>query len=128
MGRKPGDVLGDYILRERAGGGPASELWRAVHRDDPSRSAAVRFFIGGRGVPPLRVKADVLRGLDHPNIARVEEVDMAADAPYLRREWVDGQPAGALGRDVAVQVLRALAFAHERGVVHGRLGPADLLL
>lgn len=129
MGRKPGDVLGDYILRERAGGGPASELWRAVHRDDPARSAAVRFFIGGRGVPPLRVKADVLRGLDHPNIARVEEVDMAAAEPYLRREWVEGQPLERdLPRRAAEQVLRALAFAHARGVVHGRLVAADILL
>jgi hypothetical protein len=129
VGRKPGDVLGDYVLRERAGGGPASELWKAVHRDDPSRAAALRFFIGGRDVPPLRVKADALRGLDHPNIARVEEVDMAAPEPYLRREWVEGQ---ALDRDLprpaAEQVLRALAFAHARGVVHGRLVAADILL
>lgn len=129
MGRKAGDVLGDYVLRERAGGGPASELWKAVHRDDPARAAAVRFFAGGREVPPLRVKADALRGLDHPNIARVEEVDMAAEAPYLRREWVEGQ---ALDRDLppaaAEQVLRALAFAHARGVAHGRLVAADVLL
>ena len=129
MGRKPGDVLGDYVLRERVGGGPASELWKAVHRDDPSRAAALRFFSGGRDVPPLRVKADALRQLDHPNIARVEEVDMAPDAPRLRREWVEGQ---ALDRDLpasaAEQVLRALAFAHARGVVHGRLVAADVLL
>lgn len=129
MGRKAGDVLGDYVLRERAGGGPASELWKAVHRDDPARAAAVRFFLGGRDVPPLRVKADSLRGLDHPNIARVEEVDMAAPEPHLRREWVEGP---ALDRDLprpaAEQVLRALAFAHARGVVHGRLVAADILL
>jgi hypothetical protein len=127
MSRKPGDVLGDFILRERAGGGPASELWKAVHQDDPARLAAVRFFVEGRGVPPLRVKADVLRALDHPNIARVDEVDMTADAPYLRREWVDHR-AGAEIRDCAIQVLRALAFAHARGVVHGRLTPADILV
>jgi hypothetical protein len=129
VGRKAGDVLGDYVLRERAGGGPASELWKAVHRDDPSRAAAIRFFAGGRDVPPLRVKADVLRGLDHPNIARVEEVELAPEARHLRREWVEGQ---ALDRDLpasaAEQVLRALAFAHARGVVHGRLVAADVLL
>jgi hypothetical protein len=132
--RKAGDVLGDYVLAVRVGAGPASELWKAVHRDDPRRASAVRFFADGRGVPPLRVKADVLRALDHPNITRVEEVDMAAREPYLRREWVEGaslagralRPSEA--RDVAAQALRALIFAHGRGVVHGRLGPADILV
>lgn len=127
MGRKAGDVLGDYVLRERVGGGAASELWKAAHRDDPSRVAAVRFFIQGRGVPPLRVKADVLRALDHPNIARVEEVDMSTEPPYLRREWVDHRSVVEL-RELAVQVLRALAFAHGRGVVHGRLVADNLLV
>ncbi len=134
MQRKAGDVLGDYVLSERVGGGPASELWKAVHRDDPGRTAAVRFFVGGRGIPPLRLKAEVLRALDHPNIARVDEVDMSAPEPYLRREWVDGGSVAERGlsaaawRGVALQVLRALAFAHGRGVTHGRLGASNVLL
>ncbi len=134
MRRKAGDVLGDYVLSVRIGGGPASELWKAVHRDDAGRIAAVRFFAAGRGVPPLRVKADLLRALDHPHIARVEEVVVSAPEPYLRREWVEGASVAERGlsaatwRDVAVQVLRALVFAHGRDVTHGRLGASDVLL
>lgn len=127
MGWKAGDVLGAYVLRERVGGGPASELWKAAHRDDPARFAAVRFFTQGRGLPPLRVKVDVLRALDHPNIARVEAVDMASDPPYLLREWVEHKGVVELG-ECAVQVLRALAAAHSRGVTHGRLTPSDILV
>ncbi|HEX7898481.1 MAG TPA: protein kinase [Planctomycetota bacterium] len=128
MGRKPGDVLGSYILEERVGGGPASEIWRASLRDGRAPAAAVRFFLRGRDVPPLRVGADVLRSLTHENIARVVEVDVTAADPYLLREWVPGRSleGRALSHGEAGQVLRALSFAHARGVVHGRLAPSNV--
>lgn len=129
MERKGGDVLGDWILREVAGPGPASELWRAVHRDDPTRAAAIRFFVA-----PVRVKAELLRSLEHPNIARVQEVDAAAAEPFLRREWVEGAPlypralSSREAAEVAGRVLQALAHAHAKGISHGRLTSMNVLL
>lgn len=119
MGWKAGDVLGGRVLRERIGGGPESELWRA------DGDVALRFFLGGR--PATAV--DVLLSLDHPNLARAFEIETEGAHPRLAREWAPGTSAEGrpLTRDEAEQVLLALAYLHGRGVAHGRLTASNVV-
>lgn len=131
--------VGDYILAAPAGYGARSEVWKAAHRADPSRLAALKLFLPIPGGGAVLAKPAAIEALDHPNIVRVEGHRRGAEPPHVLREWVDGESLAALivrrgalpptvVKDVARQVLRALQYAHGRGVVHGNLKASDILL
>ena len=136
-GHETAERVGDYVLVAPAGRGPRTEVWKAAHREDAGRFAAIKLFAGDG--PPLLAKPAALEALDHPHIVRVEGVRLGAQPPHVLREWVDGESIEArIGRkgplspaevkDVAAQVLRALQYAHGRGVAHGNLKASDLLV
>ncbi len=77
----------------------------------------------------------------HPNLPQVLKVDLdETGIPFVVEEHVEGTPlSNELERfgngmplgpafDLIVQMLTAVAAAHERGVVHGRLNPRAVIL
>ncbi len=80
-----------------------------------------------------------LNALRHPNLCRVWDFGYAgpgATNPFLVRDYVPGEDLGrrlgVLGFDqaraIAAQLLRALAYLHGRGVMHGDIKPANILV
>jgi len=77
-------------------------------------------------------------GITHPNVAVVHQVGEDAGRVYIAMELVAGEslrerlqrgplePAIAL--DVASQIARGLAAAHERGIVHRDLKPENVMI
>jgi serine/threonine protein kinase len=76
--------------------------------------------------------------LAHPNIISVYDVGEEADLPYIVTELLEGRTlATALherrlsineAMDIAVQVARGLAAAHEKRIVHRDLKPANIYI
>jgi tRNA A-37 threonylcarbamoyl transferase component Bud32/tetratricopeptide (TPR) repeat protein len=82
---------------------------------------------------------EILAVLDHPNIARIYDAGVGADGqPWLALEYVEGERIDAhlrrhdLGTrarvELFLQVMRAVAHAHARLVVHRDLKPGNILV
>jgi serine/threonine protein kinase len=86
----------------------------------------------------LRTEAEAAARLQHPNIVQVHEVGTTDGQPYLVLELVEGGSLrdrlhdGPLAPGDAARLVetlaRAMAYAHQRGVVHRDLKPANVLL
>ncbi len=86
-------------------------------------------------------EARVMASLDHENIVRVYDISQDGELPFIVAEYVRGQdvgsmlksmPGGRLNEQVtlriATQLLRALAYAHQRGVIHRDIKPSNILI
>jgi serine/threonine-protein kinase len=77
--------------------------------------------------------------LAHPNVVRIFDVGEDDERPFIAMEYVDGETLDELVRrrgplpasevaELGVQICRALAAAHEAGLVHRDVKPQNLLL
>jgi phosphate ABC transporter phosphate-binding protein len=84
-------------------------------------------------------EARAVAALDHPNIARVFDVDSARGSPFMVMEYVDGvdlhryvEAHGALepnrAAHYAAQAADGLHHAHRAGLVHRDVKPSNLIL
>jgi serine/threonine-protein kinase len=84
-------------------------------------------------------EAETAAQLSHPNIVPIYSVDEREGLVYFVMAYVDGENLavrlhrlGALPSDevrrVIVEVSRALAYAHDRGVVHRDIKPDNILI
>jgi len=106
----------------------ALKVIRAGADDGPGADAVARF---------LR-EAKLGASLAHPNIVVVYEAGAFGDVPYLAMEWVDGRPLAALidsptvtlaqRLDLLDAIADALAYAHERGIIHRDVKPSNVMV
>jgi eukaryotic-like serine/threonine-protein kinase len=137
-----GEVIeGRYRLTARLGGGAAGSVYRA---EDLSGGAPLAIKIWDLSVLDSQTagrfhrETKALGTLDHPHIVSIRDYGLLEGMPYLAMELLEGttlEPlveAGALPQATALaisaQVLQALAYAHERNVVHRDLKPDNVFL
>jgi len=135
-------VDGRYRLARRVGSGGMSVVYLA-QREEGEQRLAIKFLRSAFANLPDFVRrfeqeAQACRLLDHDNCVTVLDFGVAFGSPYLVMEYMDGRmlfeelSAGPLAVrraiDIARQVLRGLAHAHERGVVHRDLKPGNIML
>jgi serine/threonine-protein kinase len=79
------------------------------------------------------------RRITHRNVVRTHDLGQSDGVPFLTMEYIQGSSLatviasrGALSSpavlSIGKQLLRALAAAHEQGVIHGDLKPQNLLI
>ena len=138
--------LGDYHLLERIGSGGMGTVFRArqesLHREVAVKILAPSWNSDPRHSEAFENESRVIAALRHTNIVEVFGAGQEGHYRYYVMGLVNGQAvsAGRLGAafpnmpyeravaEVGLQASRALAFAHEHGVVHRDVKPGNLLL
>ena len=139
-----GSVLGGrYELVMRVGRGGTAVVYRGIDRR-LGRTVAVKVIHSDLSGDPDYIKrfdreARAAALLSHPNIVAVFDQGHAADRPYIVMEYIAGQslrsiiaqsaplPPG-LALSYAYEVAKALAAAHDAGIIHRDIKPENVLI
>ncbi|MER5623050.1 protein kinase [Streptosporangium sp. NPDC002544] len=129
-----------HTIRRKLGSGTFGVVYQ-VYDNLASTDRVVKLVLKDRHSLTERLKQeyDVLRGLSHPNVVKVEYADYlgSTDIPYLVFEYVDGQDVHELikGRPLgpadavklAIDVAEGLVYLHANGIYHCDIKPRNLL-
>jgi non-specific serine/threonine protein kinase len=137
-----GKTFSRYRMLEKLGEGGMGVVYRAEDTK-LDRPVALKFLSpqalgeeeeGARFV----LEAKAAAALSHPNICHVYEIDEAEGRVFIAFEYVEGRSLKELiesGRleirnalDIAVQIAKGLRAAHERGIVHRDVKPANVMV
>ena len=135
--------LGKYKLVDLLGAGGMGRVFLAEHIT-MNRPVALKIIAKELVKDPEAQKrflneARAIAALNHPNIVHAYSVDKEGDRYYIVMEYVDGQDLekivqkeGPMDQERVAQYMyqaaSALNHAHERGMIHCDIKPANLLL
>ena len=141
---RTGERIGAYVIKSLLGQGGMGSVWLAERVDGEFQQTValkiLRSHVRDEATKArFRSEREILAGLFHPAIAALYDGGVAPDGrPYFVMEYVDGEPIDQFcaqhGLDVdarlqlLLQVCDALEHAHERGVVHRDVKPANVLV
>jgi formylglycine-generating enzyme required for sulfatase activity len=138
-----GTVVSHYQIEDRLGSGGMGVVYRA--RDlRLGRTVALKFLpaaLSGdaRAKRRFMTEASAAAALDHVNVCTVHEIGETDDGRlFIAMAYVDGESLRDLlergplpvarAVEIAVQIAAGLARAHEHGVVHRDVKPANVMV
>ena len=138
-----GSVFGNrYTLGDRIAVGGMGEVWRATD-EVLGRKVAIKLLSPSLADQPgftrrFREEARHTAQLGHPNIAAVYDYGEDSGASWLVMELVEGKPLSQIIGEgplpprrvsaIMAQAALALQAAHENGVIHRDVKPANILI
>jgi serine/threonine protein kinase len=141
---QPGTTIGRRYVVERliarGGVGVVYLARRADNGDEVVVKVLAASLVGdAEAVARFDREAERLSGVQHPNIVRMVDYGHEQGSAYLVMEYLKGEllsvyadRVGPMPLEVfapiAAQVLKALNFAHRRGLMHRDIKPSNIML
>ncbi len=139
---KPGSRVGPYEVTAPLGAGGMGQVWRAhdsrLGRDVALKVLPAEFASDRERLARFEREARATAALSNPNILAVFDIGSHDGEPYIVEELVEGESLRAiLGRarlpletsvDLAIQIARGLAAAHDKSIVHRDLKPDNVIV
>ncbi len=133
-----------YFVVERLGAGSAGRVYRAIESPG-GREVALKILEEPDGDDAafreaFEARTAAIFGLEHPNIASIFDFGRVGDGTYyVAMERLEGRTLEELLREkgalsmaslqpIAIQLARAIAAAHDHGLVHRDLKPSNVFL
>lgn len=138
-------TLGRYELLAELGKGAMGVVYRA---NDPLLDRLVAIKTVSMSLDPQEMaeyetrfyqEAKAAGSLNHPNIVTIYDVGKSGNLAYMAMEFLPGDELRSLlaggqplpvarAVDISAQVAEGLAYAHQHGVVHRDVKPANIML
>ena len=131
-----------YQLEAEIGVGGLGSVYRALHTK-LQRPVAVKLLHESCGSDVLQRRrfereAKALAALEHPNIVAILDYGVSENRPYLVMELLEGETLAQRVKrgpipikpalSIAQQLLEALSFMHNAGLVHRDVKPSNVFL
>lgn len=143
QGKSCGFFLGTYRLLDHLGTGGMSSVFLAQH-GSIDRLVAIKVLPGSRADDPAFLRrfdreAIAMSRLSHPNVVRVFDIEEEDGTHFMVMEYVRGKNLKAIVKEsgplsltlaahYTAQAAAGLQHAHERGLVHRDVKPANLVV
>jgi serine/threonine-protein kinase len=126
-----GETIAHYRVTAKLGEGGMGEVYRAMdtklHRDVAIKVLPQSFAQDVERMARFTREAQILASLNHPNLAQIYGVeDRALVMELVEGETLKGPLPVETALDYSRQIGDALEAAHEKGIVHGDLKPANI--
>ena len=138
-----GKQIGRYLIGHQLGSGGVATVYRAYDQVQ-GQTVALKLLLPGadeKAYSRFRREAMTAGALRHPHIVRILQIGIApqGEVAYIAMELVEGDSLADLLRqrrrlrpeesaNLLEPIARALAFAHEQGVVHRDVKPGNILM
>lgn len=136
-----GNFDGRYQMISRLGAGGMGEVWLAHDEQLSNRPVAIKIMRaqmapGGEDAARFDREMRLAAQMQHPNIVTLFTTGTFNGAPYMVMEYLEGHdlskvpPSGGTEQVVAIgrETCGALAYAHDRNVIHRDIKPGNLFL
>lgn len=137
-----GQVIGNYRVIDRLGGGGMGKVYRAVdlmvEREVAMKALHPEIARQPETLERFRTEAVTLARLNHPSIAQLYTFFREGNDFYMVMEYVPGETLEARIQrgpipwreafEIAAAVLDAIHFAHSQGILHRDLKPANIMI
>lgn len=136
-----GAAIGRYIVLDMLGRGGMGVVYLAYDPELDRRVAVkvLRTRASHRVRQRLEREARALARLSHPNVVQVYDAGVHRGLLFMAMEYIEGHalddwcksdppPSWRAILDVYIQVARGITAAHDKGMVHRDVKPANLLL
>jgi Protein kinase domain len=138
-----GARLGPYEIRGSVGRGGMGEVYRArdprLNRDVAIKILSPAALPTSQALARFEREARAVAALNHPNILAIHDVGAEGDVHFVVTELLEGETLAARlasapqltpGKAVeyAIQIAHGLSAAHDRGIVHRDVKPANVFI
>lgn len=134
--------IGKYVVVARIGLGGQAEIYRAVHptlgKEVVLKLARETGGVGAAERERLEAEARILARIEHPNLARIYDLDFHNDRPFLVMEFIRGrtleqymrqeQPSPEESAALVAKIAQGVAVAHRCGIAHLDIKPSNVLV